>query len=202
MINTIIFDFGDVFINLDKEASLNALKKLGLVSWNDELDQLNQEFEKGKITEVQFMIGLKKLVPNASIDDLRRAWNSVLLDFPLYRLEFLQRLGMKYKLFLLSNTDEIHIDKFEHKVGITFAREFYQCFEKVYFSFEIGMRKPQPEVFNYIIKKHDLSMKRTLFIDDKKENTDIAQSLGMHVWNLQVGKEDVTDLFDKKFISR
>ncbi len=202
MINTIIFDFGDVFINLDKDASLNALKKLGLVSWNDELDQLNQEFEKGKITEVQFMIGLKKLVPNASIDDLRKAWNSVLLDFPLYRLEFLQRLGMKYKLFLLSNTDEIHIDKFEHKVGITFAREFYQCFEKVYFSFEIGMRKPQPEVFNYIIKKHDLSMKRTLFIDDKQENTDIAQSLGMHVWNLKVGKEDVTDLFDKKFISR
>lgn len=202
MINTIIFDFGDVFINLDKEASLNALKKLGLDSWNDELEALNQEFEKGKITEVQFMIGLKKLIPNASIDDLRTAWNSVLLDFPLYRLEFLQRLGMKYRLFLLSNTDEIHINKFEHKVGITFAREFYQCFEKVYFSFEIGMRKPQPEVFNYIIKKHDLSMKRTLFIDDKKENTDIAQSLGMQVWNLQVGKEDVTDLFDKKIISR
>jgi len=202
MIDTIIFDFGDVFINTDKEASLNALKKLGLDSWNDELEQLNQQFEKGKITEVQFMIGLKKLIPNASIDELRDAWNSVLLDFPLHRLEFLERLGMKYRLFLLSNTDAIHIDKFEHKVGITFAREFYQCFEKVYFSFEIGMRKPEPEVFNYIIKKHDLSMKRTLFIDDKKENTDIAQSLGMQVWNLQVGKEDVSELFDKKIISR
>lgn len=202
MIDTIIFDFGDVFINMDKEASLNALKKLGLVSWNDELEQLNQQFEKGKITEVQFMIGLKKLIPNASIDQLREAWNSVLLDFPLHRLEFLERLGMKYRLFLLSNTDEIHINKFEHKVGITFAREFYQCFEKVYFSFEIGLRKPEPEVFNYIIKKHDLSMKRTLFIDDKKENTDIAQSLGMQVWNLQVGQEDVSELFDKKIISR
>jgi putative hydrolase of the HAD superfamily len=202
MIDTIIFDFGDVFINTDKEASLSALKKLGLVSWNDELEQLNQQFEKGKITEVQFMIGMKKLIPNASIDEIREAWNSVLLDFPLHRLEFLERLGMKYRLFLLSNTDEIHINKFEHKVGITFAREFYQCFEKVYFSFEIGMRKPEPEVFNYIIKKHDLSMKRTLFIDDKKENTDIAQSLGMHVWNLQVGKEDVSELFDKKIISR
>ncbi|WP_300567667.1 HAD family phosphatase [Flavobacterium sp.] len=202
MIDTIIFDFGDVFINTDKNASLSALKKLGLVSWNDELEQLNQQFEKGKITEVQFMIGMKKLIPNASIDDIREAWNSVLLDFPLHRLEFLERLGMKYRLFLLSNTDEIHIAKFEHKVGITFAREFYQCFEKVYFSFEIGMRKPEPEVFNYIIKKHDLSMKRTLFIDDKKENTDIAQSLGMQVWNLQVGKEDVSELFDKKIISR
>ena len=202
MINTIIFDFGDVFINLDKEASINALKKLGLPSWNDELEALNQEFEKGKVTEVQFIIGLKKRIPNATIDDLRAAWNEVLLDFPLYRLEFLQHLSANYRLFLLSNTDEIHIAKFEHKVGATFAREFYQCFEKIYFSFEIGLRKPQPEAFDYIIKKHDLSAKRTLFVDDNKENTDIAASLGMPVWTLQVGKEDVVDLFDKEIISR
>ncbi len=201
MINTIIFDFGDVFINLDKEASLQELKKLGLSSWNQELEELNKDFERGKVSEVQFMIGLKKLIPNASIDDLRMAWNAVLADFPLRRLEFLQLLSENYQLFLLSNTDEIHIAKFEHKVGITFAREFYQCFQKVYFSFEMGMRKPDPEIFSFIINKHDLSVKRTLFVDDKKENTDIAASLGMQVWNLQVGKEDVTDLFAKKIIS-
>jgi glucose-1-phosphatase len=198
MINTIIFDFGDVFINLDKEASLQELKKLGLTSWNHELEELNKNFERGKVSEVQFMIGLKKLIPNASIDDLRAAWNAVLLDFPLQRLEFLQLLSENYRLFLLSNTDEIHIAKFEHKVGITFAREFYQCFEKVYFSFEMGMRKPDAEIFNFIINKHDLSPKRTLFVDDKKENTDIAAALGMQVWNLQVGYEDVTELFSKK----
>lgn len=200
MINTIIFDFGDVLINLNKNASLNALQNLGLPSWNSELDELNIKLEKGKITESQFMIEMKKMIPNASIDDIRMAWNSILLDFPLYRLEFLQKLSHKYRLFLLSNTDEIHIAKFEHKVGHTFAREFYQCFEKIYFSFEIGLRKPEPEAFHYIIRKHDLSMKRTLFIDDKKENTDIASSLGMHVWNLQVGEEDVVDLFSKKEI--
>jgi glucose-1-phosphatase len=197
MINTIIFDFGDVFINLDKEASLQELKKLGLSSWNKELEELNQKFERGKVTEVQFMIGLKKMIPNASIEDLRAAWNAVLLDFPLRRLEFLQLLSENYRLFLLSNTDEIHIAKFEHKVGTTFAREFYQCFDKVYFSFEMGMRKPDPEIFSFILNKHDLSPKRTLFVDDKKENTDIAASLGMQVWNLQVGEEDVTELFSK-----
>ena len=200
MIDTIIFDFGDVFINLDKNASLEALKKLGLKSWNVDLENLNQQLERGKLSEVQFMIGLKKLIPNASIDQLLVAWNSVLIDFPLHRLEFLELLKPNYRLFLLSNTDEIHIAKFEHKVGITFAREFYQCFEKVYFSFEIGMRKPDPEAFNYIIKKHDLSTKRTLFIDDKKENTDIAASLGMQVWNIVPGKEDVVELFDRKII--
>lgn len=198
MINTIIFDFGDVFMNLDKNASLEALKKLGLQSWNEDIDKVNQQFEKGKISEVQFMIEMKKIIPNASIDDIREAWNSVLIDFPLNRLEFLQKLSHKYRLFLLSNTDEIHIAKFEHRVGMTFAREFYQCFEKVYFSFEIGHRKPEPEAFSFIINKHELTPKRTLFVDDKKTNTDIAASLGMHVWNLQVGKEDVTELFSKK----
>lgn len=202
MIDTIIFDFGDVFINLDKQASLTALKKLGLDFWNDDLEQLNQQFERGKVTEVQFMIGLKKIIPNASIDDLRAAWNSVLIDFPLRRLEFLELLKRKYRLFLLSNTDEIHISKFEHKAGATFAREFYQCFEKVYFSFEIGIRKPDPEAFKYIINKHDLSTKRTLFIDDKKVNTDIAASLGMQVWNIIPGKEDVVELFDRKILPR
>ncbi|SHI71793.1 HAD family hydrolase [Flavobacterium terrae] len=198
MINTIIFDFGDVFMNLDKNASLEALKKLGLQSWNEDIDKVNQQFEKGKISEVQFMIEMKKIIPNASIDDIREAWNSVLIDFPLNRLEFLQKLSHKYRLFLLSNTDEIHIAKFEHRVGMTFAREFYQCFEKVYFSFEIGHRKPEPEAFSFIINKHELTPKRTLFVDDKKTNTDIAASLGMHVWNLQVGKEDITELFSKK----
>jgi glucose-1-phosphatase len=202
MISNIIFDFGDIFINLDKQAPLNALKKLGLKEWNSELDELNLQFEKGKINEAQFIIGFKKQIPNATIEDLRAAWNSILLDFPLYRLEFLQKISSEYRLFLLSNTDAMHIEKFEHKVGPTFSREFYQCFEKVYFSHEIGMRKPDPEVFNFIIKKHDLSMKRTLFIDDKKENTDIAKSLGMQVWNLQVGQEDVVQLFDKKIIIR
>lgn len=198
MINTIIFDFGDVFINLDKDASVEALMQLGLESWSEDIDLINQKFEKGKLTEVQFMIEMKKLIPRASIEDIRLAWNAVLLDFPLNRLEFLQKLSLKYKLFLLSNTDEIHIAKFEHKVGATFAREFYQCFEKIYFSFEIGYRKPELEAFNYILKKHDINPKRTLFIDDNKENTDIAASLGMHTWNLQVGKEDMVDLFSKK----
>ncbi|TRX36265.1 HAD family hydrolase [Flavobacterium restrictum] len=200
MINTIIFDFGDIFINLDKQATLDGLQKLGLKEWNDELNTLNLAFEKGEISEEGFLNGFKKQMPNATIDEILVAWNAILLDFPLYRLEFLQMLSKKYRLFLLSNTDAIHITTFEQKVGISFYSAFYQCFEKVYFSFEIGMRKPDVAIYNYVLNKHELSPKRTLFVDDKKENTDAAQSLGIHVWNLQVGTEDVVDLFDKKMI--
>ncbi|MFV8326753.1 HAD family hydrolase [Flavobacterium sp. ZS1P14] len=200
MINTIIFDFGDIFINLNKQATMDALYQLGLPEWNEELDHLNIQFETGQISREKFLLGIQKQVPNASINEILDAWNAILLDFPLYRLEFLQMLSKKYRLFLLSNTDSIHIETFEQKNGISFYSDFYQCFEKVYFSFEVEMRKPSPEIFNYLVNKHDLAPKRTLFIDDKKENTDAALALGFQVWNLQVGKEDVVNLFDKKII--
>lgn len=200
MINAIIFDFGDVFINLDKQATIDGLKKLGLSKWNDDLNQLNIEYETGQISRENFIGGIQKHIPNASSDDILKAWNAVLLDFPLYRLEFLQMLSKKYRLFLLSNTDAIHIETFEQNNGASFYGDFYKCFEKVYFSFEIEMRKPNPEIYSYVLNNHDLQAKRTLFIDDKKENTDAALSLGLHVWNLQVGQEDVVDLFTKNLI--
>ncbi|WP_445454056.1 HAD family hydrolase [Flavobacterium sp. 25HG05S-40] len=198
MINAIIFDFGDVFINLRKEQSLVEFQKLGLNGPNEDLLAHNDLFEKGKINELEFINCFTKYIPNASVEEITKAWNSVIGDFPLYRLEFLQMLAGKYRLFLLTNTDSIHIERFEHKVGMSFYSDFYRCFEKVYYSYEMGMRKPDPEIFNTILRKHDLSPKRTLFVDDKKENTDVAASLGLYVWNLQVGQEDVVDLFEKK----
>ncbi len=200
MINAIIFDFGDVFINLRKETSLEEFKKLGLHGPNEDLLAQNDLFEKGQIDELQFINCFLKYIPDAGVENIVKAWNSVIGDFPLYRLEFLQMLSSKYRLFLLTNTDSIHIDRFEHNVGMSFYTDFYRCFEKVYYSYEMGMRKPDPEIFTTLIRKHDLSPKRTLFIDDKKDNTDIAESLGLHVWNLQVGQEDVIDLFDKKHL--
>ncbi|PKH66155.1 haloacid dehalogenase [Flavobacterium sp. ALD4] len=200
MINAIIFDFGDVFINLDKQATVDGLRNLGLTDWNDDLNQLNIQFETGQITRNNFIEGIQKHIPNASKEEILKAWNAILLDFPLYRLEFLQMLSKKYRLFLLSNTDAIHIETFEQNNGASFYGDFYKCFEKVYFSFEIAMRKPNLGIYNYVLNEHDLQAKRTLFIDDRKENTDAALSLGFEVWNLQVGKEDVVDLFNKNII--
>ncbi|WP_297509118.1 HAD family phosphatase [Flavobacterium sp.] len=199
MINAIIFDFGDVFLNLEKDAQVAAFQKLGLNElWTDDLMAQNDRFEKGQMTEQEFLESFQKELPNASLLDIRAAWNTIIGDFPLERLEFLQMLSGKYRLFLLTNTDEIHISWFEHKTGMSFCTAFYTSFEKVLYSYEMGMRKPDPAIYSHIMEKYDLSPKRTLFIDDKKSNTDAAAALGLHVWNLQVGKEDVTELFQKK----
>ncbi|MBJ2127043.1 HAD family phosphatase [Flavobacterium sp. IB48] len=197
MIDAIIFDFGDIFINLDKPATISGLQKLGMTEWNNELDQLNLSFETGSISPEEFIAGFQKQLPNASRENILKAWNAVLADFPFYRLEFLQELSKKYRLFLLSNTDSIHINTFEEKSGVSFYKDFYNCFEKVYFSFDIGMRKPDPKIYQFVLDQNNLIAENTLFVDDKTENTDSAATLGIKVWNLQVGKEDVVDLFTK-----
>ena len=143
---------------------------------------------------------------------LKKYWRDMIIDNYTWRAihkaehdvvsEFLQLLSKKFRLFLLSNTDAIHIDHFEQREGASFYGDFYQCFEKVYFSYEMGMRKPDAEIYTTLINRHELSPKRTLFVDDKKENTDVAKALGLHVWNLQVGKEDVIELLDKKIIQK
>ena len=103
MINTIIFDFGGIFVDLNPEVSKSAFQKLGLNDWNDELKNQNALFEIGKISELQYLESFQKYIPNADLLEIRAAWNSLIGNFPLKRLEFLQMLARKYKLILLSN---------------------------------------------------------------------------------------------------
>ncbi|GGB74761.1 haloacid dehalogenase [Flavobacterium suaedae] len=202
MVKTIIFDFGNVFLDKDKESRMAALAQLGLKEWTIEHDKLEEKLELGKLSADEFLEKLQPYTNGATIEEIKEAWNTDILSFPLYRLEFLQKLSQDYKLFLLSNTDPIHVEKFETDCGTSFYSDFYQCFEKVYFSHEIGLRKPEEESFNHILKNHNIQAKYTLVVDDNKINTNTAESLGFQVWNLQKGREDVVELFDKKIISR
>ena len=200
MIEAIIFDLGDVFLNLNHQASIDAFKKLGLKEWNDGLKAKTILFETGKIDELQFLEAVQTHIPNANLIEIRDAWNAIIGDFPLERLEFLEKLQNKYNIFLLSNTNPTHIDKFEHRVGLTFAREFYAHFNKIYFSYETKVRKPDEAVFNLILKQNNLKPNKTLFVDDTLEHIEVAKGLGINTWQILVGQDDVTNLFDKKII--
>jgi len=200
MIEAIIFDLGDVFLNLNHQASVDAFKKLGLNEWNDDLKSKTLLFETGKIDELQFLEAVQKHIPNSDLIEIREAWNAIIGDFPLERLEFLEKLQNKYDIFLLSNTNPTHIDKFEHRVGLTFAREFYAHFNKIYFSYETKVRKPEEAVFNLILKQNNLKPSKTLFVDDTLEHIETAKSLGINTWQIIVGQDDVTNLFDKKIL--
>ena len=128
-------------------------------------------------------------------DQIRDSWNAILMDFPEYRFKFIKKLSEKkdYKLILLSNTNEIHIDYI--KQNVAFFKDFKNCFDSFYLSHEINLRKPNADIFEYVLKKEDLIAEECLFIDDTAENTEAAARLGLYTWHLEPTREDVIDLF-------
>jgi putative hydrolase of the HAD superfamily len=199
MIKNIIFDFGDIFINLDKEATYREMAKLGVEIITPEMIQMYHDYEKGLI-ETDFFIQYFIEKYAFSKSDLILAWNAVLLDFPENRLQFLKELAAskKHRLFLLSNTNDLHIESVKNSVGIPFFDEFKNCFEQFYLSHEINLRKPDSEIYQFVLQSNQLKAEETLFVDDLQENTDAAKLLGIEVWNLNPKEENVTELFTKK----
>ena len=198
MIKNIIFDFGDIFINLDKEATYREMAKLGVSKITPQMIQVYQEYEKGLMETSDFINYFSSSFPILN-KDLIFACNAVLLDFPVNRLRFLQEIAHseKYRLFLLSNTNDLHITSVKNSVGIPFFTEFKNCFEQFYLSHEINLRKPDKEIYEFVLNLNQLIPEETLFVDDLKENTDAARSLGIHVWNLNPTTDNVTELFQK-----
>ncbi|MEO0570870.1 MAG: HAD family phosphatase [Bacteroidota bacterium] len=195
MIKNIIFDFGDVFINLDKPATGRVMQKYGFTEITPQLDKIFKDYEMGHIASEHFLEQTRAIFPKATEQNIIDAWNAILLDFPEERLQFLEDLATenKYRLFLLSNTNEIHIESERQKMGERFTR-FENAFEVFYLSYEMGKRKPNLDIFQQVLGENNLIPEETLFIDDTKENTDAAQHLGIKTWNLIVGKEDITQL--------
>lgn len=196
MTKNIILDFGDVLLNLDKPATAREMAKYGFNTITPELDQLFKDYEKGLVSSKSFLEVTGSLFPKADQQNLIDAWNAILLDFPEYRLEFLEALAAskKYRLFLLSNTNDLHIEFEKQSMGVDRFNRFKNCFEVFYLSYQMGMRKPDTEIFEFVVKENHLNPSETLFVDDTKENTDAATSLGIKTWHLQVGKEDFIEL--------
>lgn len=199
MIKNIIFDFGDVFINLDKAGALqNALNLFKLQELTEELIAINTNYEQGLISTNAFLQFYLEKFPDLSKEKIIEAWNFILKDFPQKRLSFLKNLAAenKYKLILLSNTNELHINWIRE--NIMFYEEFKSYFDAFYLSHEIKLRKPNLNIYQYVLNQNQIKPNETLFIDDTFENTQAAKKLGISVWNIDETKQDVSNLFTIK----
>lgn len=200
-IKTVIFDFGDVFINLDKPAIERELIKLGVPKKIPlDLYHVASEYEKGYISTEELIAYFNTKFPSIPTQDFIKAWNSIILDFPEHRLEFIEKLSSnkKYQLILLSNTNDLHIEQVIKNMGLSSYKRFKNCFNKFYLSQEIHLSKPSPSIYEFVLNKNNLQANECLFIDDLKENTDAAEKLGIHTWNLNPEQEDITSLFTTK----
>jgi putative hydrolase of the HAD superfamily len=199
MIKTLIFDFGNVFLNLDLEKAIqDTFELLEIESLSDELLSFNYLYEQGLITTEEFLEFYQDNFPKLSKQDLIHLWNSMLKDLPQHRLTFIQKLAAdkNYKLILLSNTNELHIDWV--KTNIPTYETFKNCFDAFYLSHEIGLRKPDKAVFEFILSNNQIVAKDCLFIDDTKEHIMGASKLGIHTWNIDPKQDDIINLFTVK----
>lgn len=203
MIDTIIFDFGDVFINLDKPAIERSLFNLGVTAITEDMLQTAMQYEKGLISTDDFVSAFTAKYPSISAAEFKNAWNSIILEFPEYRLEFIEKLSTNksYKLILLSNTNALHIERVIENMSIYRYERFKNCFDKFYLSHEIHLRKPDPSIYELVLDENHLKADACFFVDDTKENTESAAQLGIHTWNNNPAKEDIINLFDNPLFS-
>lgn len=202
-IRNIIFDLGGVIINLDTPKTIAAFDALSGVAFESIYTQAQQislfdEFDKGIISETDFFNTIQGLLKtSASIEQLKQAWNAMLLDFPKHRLSLLLELKSKYRTFLLSNTNETHIVEFEkilYKEHVHHNLDFF--FEKAYYSCRMGMRKPDTEIFEFVLRENGLDPSETLFIDDTQKHVDGARKCSIEAHLLPAGK-DIARLIEK-----
>lgn len=191
-IRHIIFDLGGVLINLDYNLTEKAFVSGGITDFGELYSQLRQtpvfdDFETGRIGKDEFIDALKKHCDMGE-EDICAAWNAMLLDFPLRRLQLLQQLRLHYDLVLLSNTNEIHEEAFNeillHNHGIPNIGVF---FDRVYLSHRVGLRKPSSEVFQMILEDTGFKPEHTLFIDDSPQHIEGANALGIQTIWLEKG---------------
>ena len=199
-IQNIIFDLGKVLLNLDFDASIKAFQKLG--ADNEVLDHKNAyadpvfyKLEVGLITPDEFRIKVRELLKNPQISDkeIDDAWYAMILDIPVHRVKILQKLKNKYRLFLFSNTNKIHIDRLLPEFKAEHGFDFPTLFDDVFYSHEIHERKPDLISFKKVIKLAKVNPAQTLFIDDLEKNITAAEEAGLKTFWLRNGT-DLTEV--------
>ncbi len=202
-IDTIIFDLGGVILNIDYQLPVKAFKKLGIENFNELFSQASQsnlfnDYETGEISSDDFIKEIKKYLPqNTSDEAIINAWNSILLDLPEERLFSLEKAAENHRIFLLSNTNALHIDSFnQYLINNLQLPSLEPFFETLYLSYEIGLRKPDLRIFEYVLQDAGLTPERTLFIDDSIQHIQAASELGILTKHLV--NEDITTFLEGK----
>jgi FMN phosphatase YigB (HAD superfamily) len=182
-ISTIIFDLGGVLLDLDQGKTLRAFNKLGLdlEDVNDSSSIFN-DFETGKINAADFRQGVQTLSRGVLTgEQIDHAWNLMLLDTTEERLRLIEQLRKNFSVYLLSNTNSIHIDFLKEYIGRHFGWDRWcGLFDKQYLSYEIGLRKPHKQIYEYILNDMSRDAKECIFIDDNITNIRNAASLNIH----------------------
>jgi glucose-1-phosphatase len=200
-IRNIIFDFGGVILNISHKELEDGFRALGVNDFERLFNQAQQsdlfkKFEIGALSVAEFRKAVKDLTGlNVSDSVLDSVWNQIICDFPPERIDLIKKLKENYKLYLLSNTNQIHYQYYTKKFLNEFGFELDSLFHNTFWSFIMGKRKPDAEAYNEIIRMENIVVNESLFIDDSEQNIIAAAKLGFKTFHLK-SNLDLTNLFD------
>lgn len=214
-LKNVILDLGGVIVKLDQKVVIKAIANyIGIENvqafQTEDFQLLLLQYERGKCSDSEFLVQLQQCFINwnachstyahshftpitensllgsvPSLEEIKHIWNSMILDMPLSALKCLKELKQKYRLFLLSNTNGLHIECVRNKVKQEYAGlEFDTLFHRAYYSHCMGVNKPDPEIFRMVLQNENLCPEETLFVDDTKENVLAAKQLGLQTHHL------------------
>lgn len=195
-IKNIIFDLGNVLLNLDFDAAIKAFHNLGLsqdVLNNHQAysDPVFYEFEIGRIQPEEFISKVRKVLNNQKATDrqIEDAWYAMIKDIPERRVKKVRELSKNYNIYLFSNTNQIHIERLKKEFKTEYGIEFSSLFVKAYYSHEIHERKPDLSSYRKVIELSDVNPVETVFIDDLEKNIISAEKAGLKTFWLKPGLE-------------
>ena len=202
-ISSIIFDFGGVVLNLDEHKTYTAMCNLLDCNHDEMIEKLHKDniffdFECGKISSELFIEHVKSIAKKPiQTQEIKNAWNAMLLDLPLSHVEVLLKIKPIFRTFLLSNTNAIHEEAFVEGIknqGIPYS--LHDLFENVWYSHDLGLRKPNHDIFEEVMRQANLKPEETLFLDDRHDNISAAQQLGIHT-QLITKEKSILSIFEK-----
>lgn len=205
-IKNIIFDFGGVIYDIDSEKCTEAFQNLGITQTDlpftdPSVKALFDNLETGKVSPEYFYHQIRRITGSQLTDlQIQEAWNALLIGFEKERIRLLEKVREHYQIFLLSNSNFIHYQRYRKELEQQFGyTTFDNLFHQAYFSHEIFMQKPHKKIFEAILQEQKLVPGETLFIDDTKEHVDSAGQLEIRgrFLNLRNG-EDLLSLFDQR----
>lgn len=199
-VKTILFDFGNVVLDIDISLSIREFEALGLAGFSaSDIHPDNRgifyDIEIGAISPKEFVdaLRLKSDIEDSVIVD---AWNRLLLPYDYTRFELIQELRKSYRVALLSNTNKIHHDFFEARFNNENPLDltFKGAFDHVFYSDEMECRKPGVEIYERVANILEAQPEELLFIDDNAPNLVSPSQMGWSTYHLQK-PETIFDLF-------
>lgn len=194
-IKNLLFDLGGVIMDLKRENCMHAFEALGMKDAVSQFGEYSQkgaflELEEGVLTVDEFHAEVKKLLPDGVTDEqIDEAFCCFLDGIPVHRLRALEQLHKTYKVFLLSNTNSIHINGRIKPYFCSDGKDMNYYFDGLILSYEAKAAKPDHKIFRYAIEQLGIKPEETLFMDDSQKNLNSAAELGFNTALVAPGTE-------------